>query len=124
MTDREKGVKEAQEKRGIVPDDTLRFEVKNNFSAAYTCIRDNIEAFRRADGLFAPTDVMALAALRAFADVGVQVPRDIRVVGYDDIEIDQLGAANFDDNSSTEGRDCPACNRSIVRASERRRRRC
>ncbi|HOV94582.1 MAG TPA: LacI family DNA-binding transcriptional regulator [Spirochaetales bacterium] len=87
MADREKGVKEAQEKRGIVPDDTLRFEVKNNFSAAYTCIRDNIEAFRRADGLFAPTDVMALAALRAFADEGVQVPRDIRVVGYDDIEI-------------------------------------
>ena len=30
---------------------------------------------------------MALGALRAFADEGIEVPRDLRVVGFDDIEI-------------------------------------
>lgn len=34
--------------------------------------------------LFAANDQMALGALRAFSEVGLQVPSDISVVGYDD----------------------------------------
>lgn len=34
--------------------------------------------------LFAANDQMALGALRAFSEVGLHVPRDISVVGYDD----------------------------------------
>ena len=87
MVDRERGWREAQEDRGIVPDGRLRLEAEYSFEAAYDCVRRNAETLRRADGLFAFTDVMALGALRAFADEGIEVPRDMRVVGFDDIEI-------------------------------------
>jgi LacI family transcriptional regulator len=87
MADRERGLKEALEERGLFPDELLRLEVENSYDAAYTCVRRNIEALKRVDGLFAYTDVMAFGAIRALTDEGVEVPRDLRVVGYDDIEI-------------------------------------
>jgi LacI family transcriptional regulator len=87
MADRERGLKEALEARGIVPDERLRLEVENSYEDAYKSVRANIDTLRQADGLFTLTDVMALAAIRALAEEGVEVPRDLRVVGYDDIEI-------------------------------------
>jgi LacI family transcriptional regulator len=87
MADRERGWREAQEARGLAADGRLRFEAENSFEAAYDCVRRNIGALRQADGLFAFTDIMAFGALRALADEGIEVPRDLRVVGFDDIEI-------------------------------------
>jgi LacI family transcriptional regulator len=87
MADRERGLKEAMEAKGIVPDERLRLEVENSYEYAYKTVRANIETLKRADGLFALTDVMALAAIRALTEEGIDVPRDLRVVGYDDIEI-------------------------------------
>jgi len=87
IVDRERGWREAQEAQGLAADGRLRFEAENSFEAAYDCVRRNVEALRRADGLFAFTDIMALGALRALADEGIEVPRDMRVVGFDDIEI-------------------------------------
>jgi LacI family transcriptional regulator len=87
MADREKGLKEGMKERGIEPDARLRLEVENSYSAAHECVRRNIDVLKKADGLFAFTDVMALAAIRALEEEGLGVPRDIRVVGYDDIEI-------------------------------------
>lgn len=41
---------------------------------------------RTVDGLFCFNDLLALGALKGFADHGVRVPDDIAVVGWDDIE--------------------------------------
>jgi LacI family transcriptional regulator len=87
MADRERGLRTALEERGLVPDERLRLEVDNSYAAAYECVRRNIETLRKADGLFTLTDVMALAAIRALEEEGLSVPKDLRVVGYDDIEI-------------------------------------
>jgi LacI family transcriptional regulator len=87
MVDRERGWREAQEERGIAPDGRLKLETENSFEAAYDRVHRSIDALRQADGLFAFTDIMALGALRALADAGIEVPRDMRVVGFDDIEI-------------------------------------
>jgi DNA-binding LacI/PurR family transcriptional regulator len=38
------------------------------------------------DGLFCFTDELALGAMRALADAGLRVPRDVAVIGFDDIE--------------------------------------
>jgi LacI family transcriptional regulator len=87
MADRERGLRAALAERGIAPDERLRLEVENSYEDAYKTVRANIESLKRADGLFTLTDVMALAAIRALSEEGVSVPRDLRVVGYDDIEI-------------------------------------
>jgi LacI family transcriptional regulator len=41
----------------------------------------------RPDAVFAANDMMALGCLRALTDAGVQVPRDVAVVGFDDIPL-------------------------------------
>ena len=40
--------------------------------------------------IFALNDLMALGALRAAAEAGYSVPRDLAVVGYDDLELSQF----------------------------------
>ncbi len=42
---------------------------------------------QRPDAVFASNDMMAIGALFAFNEAGVQVPRDIALVGFDDIPI-------------------------------------
>lgn len=37
------------------------------------------------DAVFAANDQMALGLVRAFAEAGISVPRDVHVVGFDDI---------------------------------------
>lgn len=45
---------------------------------------------RRFDGLFAASDLMAIAAIRTLAEHGLRVPEDVAVIGFDNTE---LGAA-------------------------------
>jgi LacI family transcriptional regulator len=45
---------------------------------------------RRPTAVFVAGDEMALGAMHAFADAGLEVPRDIAVVGFDDIEAASL----------------------------------
>ena len=45
---------------------------------------------RRPTAVFAAGDEMALGAMHAFADAGLEVPGDIAVVGFDDIEAASL----------------------------------
>ena len=39
------------------------------------------------DGVFAASDAMAIGALRQLAAVGVRVPHDVAVVGFDDVAV-------------------------------------
>ncbi|AOM83735.1 LacI family DNA-binding transcriptional regulator [Salisediminibacterium beveridgei] len=39
------------------------------------------------NGLFAQTDIIALASIEAMKDLGIRVPEDISVIGYDNLEI-------------------------------------
>jgi LacI family transcriptional regulator len=42
---------------------------------------------RRPDGVLAANDLVAIGLLHALTSSGIQVPRDIRLVGYDDIDM-------------------------------------
>jgi LacI family transcriptional regulator, galactose operon repressor len=44
----------------------------------------------RPTAIFALNDLMALGALRAAAEAGFSIPRDLAVVGYDDLELAQF----------------------------------
>ena len=41
----------------------------------------------RINAVFAATDLMALGAMRALDEAGLKVPRDVAVVGFDDIPV-------------------------------------
>lgn len=55
--------------------------------AAYATIRGFLADNAPPDGIVAASDVIAMSALRALADAGLQVPEDVAVVGYDDVMI-------------------------------------
>lgn len=40
---------------------------------------------QRFDGVFCVTDTVAMGALRAFATLGIRVPQDVKVIGYDNV---------------------------------------
>jgi DNA-binding LacI/PurR family transcriptional regulator len=52
---------------------------------AYEAMRSYIRSGRKFDAVFAATDVIAISAMRALAASGIAVPKDVAVVGFDDI---------------------------------------
>ena len=45
------------------------------------------EAENRPDGIFAASDVIAMSALRALAELGMAVPNEVKVIGYDGLAL-------------------------------------
>lgn len=54
-------------------------------ATAYEAMRAFIRSGEKFDAVFGATDVIALSAIRAVIAAGLSVPRDVAVVGYDDI---------------------------------------
>ena len=48
-----------------------------------TLIREYFIQNTDVDGVFAANDSLAFLCMRVFADIGAQVPKDIRIIGYD-----------------------------------------
>lgn len=55
--------------------------------SAYQQILAAIERDRDVDGIFAASDVIAIAAIRALHASGRRVPEDVAVIGFDDVPI-------------------------------------
>jgi DNA-binding LacI/PurR family transcriptional regulator len=54
---------------------------------AYEAMRSFIDDGGEFDAVFAATDVIAISAIRALAASGLEVPRNVAVVGFDDIAL-------------------------------------
>jgi LacI family transcriptional regulator len=61
-----------------------------SYDAGYRTVMDNRDQLEETDGLFAQADITALGAIAALEDLGIRVPEDIPVVGYDDIRMAEL----------------------------------
>ncbi len=72
-----------QAARGPVED--LQIPSHMTPDAAYEAMRAFIRTGSRFDAVFAATDVIAISAIRAIVACGLSVPRDVAVVGFDDI---------------------------------------
>lgn len=55
--------------------------------SAYQAMRDFIGSGQAFDAVFGATDVIAMSVLRALTASGLAVPRDVAVVGFDDIAL-------------------------------------
>jgi LacI family transcriptional regulator len=56
----------------------------------YQGMQELLALVARPTAVFAANDVMAIGALRAIREVGLSVPADIAIIGFDDIPIAKL----------------------------------
>lgn len=84
---RHKGCVQAFQERGV-PYDESRYETARfNFESGYRAAKTLMKRHPDCTAMFAMSDVMALGAIRALADMGKRVPEDISVVGFDGLQI-------------------------------------
>ena len=79
------GYQQALRDAGIAPDPQLFFDVTDfTMAEGYRAAQHVVASGIQVDGVFCPTDGVAIGALRGFADGGMPVPEDVRVVGIED----------------------------------------
>lgn len=86
------GYAKALREQGIDADPSLKFDMPFEMNRAREVIIDILESEIELDAVVCVADVMALAAMSTFQEMGFRVPQDIAVVGYDDISLAAYGS--------------------------------
>lgn len=89
---RHQGYLKALGEFGLEADPKLKIDVPFEMHRAREVIIGFVESGANPDGVVCLSDVMALAALSTFQELGVRVPDDVAVVGYDDISLAAYGS--------------------------------
>ncbi len=83
---RAEGYAVAHSEAGVPMEAELVVRCSFTLQEGYDAIRSLVDRGIAFDAVFALTDVVAMGALRALADVGLRIPDDVQVVGFDDID--------------------------------------
>jgi DNA-binding LacI/PurR family transcriptional regulator len=83
--DRYRGACEALKAAGLGVDPALQFDALNTQEAGVTAAAALIESGADFDAVFAASDLIAIGALKALSEHGLDVPGQVAVVGFDDI---------------------------------------
>jgi LacI family transcriptional regulator len=87
-TGRLEGYKRALEQAGILPDPRLVVAVTDNGpKGGYQAARQLLALPERPTALFCFRDLMAMGVYRAAHELGLEIPGDLSVVGFDDMEL-------------------------------------
>lgn len=84
---RHEGYLKALSEYGIQASRELKIDVPFEMHRAREVIIDLLESAVTLDSVICISDVIALAAMSTFQELGLRVPTDIAVVGYDDISL-------------------------------------
>jgi LacI family transcriptional regulator len=84
------GFKSAFVENGLEFNEKFLFFGNTTFKSGYQIIMGNLDLLKEITAIFAQNDLMALGIISALKDLGINVPNDIAVVGYDDIELCQF----------------------------------
>jgi LacI family transcriptional regulator len=85
--DRERGFREQLKASGISFDRSLRRVGQFSHHSGYHWCLDLLASERRPTAVFAANDLIAFGALDAARRVGVRVPAELSIVGFDDIDM-------------------------------------
>jgi DNA-binding LacI/PurR family transcriptional regulator len=81
------GYLRAHREAGVTPDARLRQSVLFGEPMLMQVVQDWLSQDLAFDGVFVTSDVAAIALISALNARGIDVPRDVKVVGYDDIDM-------------------------------------
>ena len=84
---RHEGYLRALQDHNVPTNPDLEVNVPFEMQGARQVIVDLLDSGIELDAVVCISDVIALAALSTFQDVGLRVPQDVAVVGYDDIKL-------------------------------------
>ncbi len=83
------GCKEALRKNGL-PMEALHIEIcGETIECCYKLVKDLLSGKKSINAIFAWDDRLAIGATKAIFEAGKEIPKDIALVGYDDIEISE-----------------------------------
>ena len=88
--DKLEGYRTALGRHGVPFDETLVIEGDYSQQAGRNACIQLIESGLKFEGIFAANDEMAFGALQALQEYGLDVPRDVALVGFDDINLAQM----------------------------------
>jgi len=84
--DRLEGYIRALEKNGLQYDPSLVYYAKPDIQEGYSVIRNILASEKPIEALFCGCDILGIGAMEAIFEKGMNIPEDIRICGYDDIE--------------------------------------
>ncbi len=86
FADRYKGYAQALEEAGLSVDDDLQVYAESTEASGADAVASLYEAGVEIDGLVCSSDLIAIGAMRWLQAKGVDVPSDVAIVGFDDIQ--------------------------------------
>ncbi|WP_293573034.1 LacI family DNA-binding transcriptional regulator [Phaeobacter sp.] len=84
------GIQAAMAEAGQDPDALLIVEKPYGIESGETAFREVMAAAPNTTAVMCANDVLAIGALRAAREMGITVPKDVSITGFDDIEIAML----------------------------------
>jgi len=84
---RYQGYTEALNAAGLKVDPALQIDALSTQDDGHTAMAALLARGAPVDGIFAASDLIAIGAMRYCQDIGLVVPRDVAIVGFDDIPI-------------------------------------
>ncbi|MBV8588440.1 MAG: LacI family DNA-binding transcriptional regulator, partial [Verrucomicrobia bacterium] len=81
------GFRVALETRGVLINPKSEISCEPDESGGLEATKQLLKKQPKLDGLFCFNDLVALGALDAFSELGIRVPEDVAVVGFDDIRL-------------------------------------
>lgn len=85
--DRLAGYRQALAEAGLGMDPALIVDGDWSPESGYRAVQHLLEAHRTFTAIFAQNDRMAIGAIRALQEAGLEVPEDVSVIGFDDIPL-------------------------------------
>jgi DNA-binding LacI/PurR family transcriptional regulator len=79
------GYRRALAERGLNQDESLRIDAAPSEEAGRAAALKLLNQGNSFDGIFATSDLAAIGAMRALHDAGIDVPKGVSIVGYDDL---------------------------------------
>lgn len=88
--ERVEGIREAMTNSGTNPDDLVVMQTQYGIDQGAAAFCELMQSQTPPTAVFCGNDVLAVGALRAAREMGLTVPDDVSIVGFDDIELAQI----------------------------------